>query len=99
MQRTRDERNTGHLESVEGKRRRNIRQLLLRVSRIVNRHVVEGLNARGYANLRSTHTTLLSNIDPADGAERGADRMVWPRGRDGLIAASVDAYVCVGAHP
>lgn len=39
--------------------------MLLRASRIVNRHVVEGLNERGYANLRSTHTTLLSNIDLA----------------------------------
>ena len=40
-------------------------QLLLRASRIVNRHVVEGLRARGYTDLRSTHTTLLSNIDLA----------------------------------
>jgi DNA-binding MarR family transcriptional regulator len=52
-----------------------MRQLLLRSSRIVNRHVVQGLNDRGYTNLRSTHTTLLSNIDLAgstvtDAAER-----------------------------
>jgi hypothetical protein len=46
---------------VEERRRRNIRQLLLRALRIVNRHVVEGLHARGYSDLRSTHTTLLSN--------------------------------------
>ena len=51
--------------TLEEKRRRNMRQLLLQASRIVNRHVVEGLHARGYTDLRSTHTTLLSNIDLA----------------------------------
>jgi DNA-binding MarR family transcriptional regulator len=44
-----------------------MRQLLLRATRIVNRHVVEGLHARGYKNLRSTHTTLLSNMPLAGG--------------------------------
>jgi DNA-binding MarR family transcriptional regulator len=63
------------LASVEESRRRNMRQLLLRASRLVNRNVVDGLQARGYADLRSTHTTLLSNIDLAgstvtDAAER-----------------------------
>src|SRR5712671_3657035 len=63
------------LGTIEEGRRRNMRQLLLRASRIVNRHVVDGLQARGYADLRSTHTTLLSNIDLAgstvtDAAER-----------------------------
>src|SRR5690349_24780575 len=53
------------LGTVEEARRRNMRQLLLRASRSVNRHVVEGLQARGYSGLRSTHTTLLSNIDLA----------------------------------
>jgi DNA-binding MarR family transcriptional regulator len=53
------------LGTIEEGRRRNMRQLLLRAWRIVNRHVVEGLHARGYAELRSTHTTLLSNIDLA----------------------------------
>jgi hypothetical protein len=53
------------LGTIEEGRSRNMRQLLLRASRIVNRHVVEGLHARGYADLRSTHTTLLSNIDLA----------------------------------
>jgi DNA-binding MarR family transcriptional regulator len=53
------------LAAIEDGRRRNMRQLLLRASRIVNRHVVEGLQARGYADLRSTHTALLSNIDLA----------------------------------
>lgn len=50
-------------ETLEERRRRNMRQLLLQASRIVNRHVVEGLHARGYVDLSSTHTTLLSNID------------------------------------
>jgi DNA-binding MarR family transcriptional regulator len=49
--------------ALEERRRKNMRQLLLQASRIVNRHVVEGLHARGYTDLRSTHTTLLSNID------------------------------------
>src|SRR5260221_13459948 len=53
------------LGTVEARRRRNMRQLLLRASRIVKRHVVEGLHARGYTDLRSTHMTLLSNIDLA----------------------------------
>ncbi len=53
------------LGPVEEGRRRNMRQLLLRASRIVNRHVVEGLHTQGYFDLRSTHTTLLSNIDLA----------------------------------
>src|SRR5258705_13224048 len=53
------------LGTIEEGRRRNMRQLLLRASRIVNRNVVEGLHARGYSDLRSTHTTLLSNIDLA----------------------------------
>jgi DNA-binding MarR family transcriptional regulator len=53
------------LAAVEQRRRRNMRQLLLRASRLVNRGVVDGLQARGYADLRSTHTTLLSNIDLA----------------------------------
>jgi DNA-binding MarR family transcriptional regulator len=68
-------RDTRLLAAVEERRRRNMRQLLLRASRLVNRHVVDGLQARGYADLRSTHTTLLSNIDLAgstvtDAAER-----------------------------
>jgi DNA-binding MarR family transcriptional regulator len=75
MQPVRTQKKAEHLEAIEGRRGRNMRQLLLRSSRIVNRHVVKGLNDRGYTNLRSTHTTLLSNIDLAgstvtDAAER-----------------------------
>lgn len=53
------------LATVEARRGRNMRQLLLKASRIVNRHVVRELQLRGYEGLRSTHTTLLSNIDLA----------------------------------
>jgi DNA-binding MarR family transcriptional regulator len=75
MKQAPERRATRLLVAVEERRRRNMRQLLLRASRLVNRHVVEGLHARGYADLRSTHTTLLSNIDLAgstvtDAAER-----------------------------
>ena len=75
MKQAAKQRDTRVLAAVEQSRRRNMRQLLLRASRLVNRHVVDGLQARGYADLRSTHTTLLSNIDLAgstvtDAAER-----------------------------
>lgn len=65
MGKTRGKAGAMPLAAIEQERSRNLRQLLLRASRIVNRHIVEGLHARGYANLRSTHTTLLSNIDLA----------------------------------
>jgi DNA-binding MarR family transcriptional regulator len=55
------------LKRVEQARSRNLRQLLLRASRTVGRHVVEGLHARGYTGLRSTHTALLSNMPLAGG--------------------------------
>ncbi len=41
----------------------NLRQCLLRTSRLVNIAIVEGLHQRGFIKLRSTHTTLLSNLD------------------------------------
>lgn len=43
-------------------RRNNIRQLLLRASRVLNAEIVEELIHRGYT-IRSTHTALLSNLD------------------------------------
>jgi DNA-binding MarR family transcriptional regulator len=43
-------------------RRNNIRQLLLRASRVLNVEIVAELTRRGYA-IRSTHTALLSNLD------------------------------------
>jgi len=79
------------LASVEKGRRRNMRQLLLRASRIVNRHVVEGLHARGYTDLRSTHTTLLSNIDLAGSTVTvAADRAGITKQAMGRLAAELE---------
>jgi len=44
-------------------RSRNLRQLLLHSSRVVNNAIIRDLNQRGYTDLRSTHTALLSNLD------------------------------------
>jgi DNA-binding MarR family transcriptional regulator len=41
----------------------NLRQCLLRASRGVNGIIVERLHQHGFTNLRSTHTTLLSNLE------------------------------------
>jgi len=90
------------LGTVEEARRRNMRQLLLRASRIVNRHVVDGLHARGYADLRSTHTTLLSNIDLAGSTVTvAADRAGITKQAMGRLAAELEAagYVRVQGDP
>src|SRR3984893_16549387 len=84
--------------TIEAGRRRNMRQLLLRASRIVNRHVVEGLHARGYADLRSTHTTLLSNIDLAGSTVTvAADRAGITKQAIGRLASEIEGagYICV----
>src|SRR3954451_19185670 len=79
------------LEAVEEERSRNMRQLLLRASRIVNRHVVEGLHARGYETLRSTHTTLLSNIDLAGSTVTvAADRAGITKQAMGRLASELE---------
>src|SRR3981189_721801 len=78
--------------AVEEERRRNMRQLLLRASRIVNRPVGEGLHARGYADLRSTHTTLLSNIDLAGSTVTvAADRAGITKQAMGRLATELEA--------
>ena len=90
------------LGNIEKGRRKNMRQLLLRASRIVNRHVVEGLNARGYADLRSTHTTLLSNIDLAGSTVTvAADRAGITKQAMGRLAAELEiaGYVRVESDP
>ena len=90
------------LGSLEERRRRNMRQLLLRASRIVNRHVVEGLHARGYADLRSTHTTLLSNINLAGSTvTEAADRAGVTKQAMGRLATELaDAgYITVRSDP
>lgn len=88
--------------TIEKGRRRNLRQLLLRASRIVNRHVVEGLQARGYADLRSTHTTLLSNIDLAGSTVTdAADRAGITKQAMGRLATELEdaGYVRVATDP
>jgi DNA-binding MarR family transcriptional regulator len=88
--------------AVEEGRRKNMRQLLLRASRIVNRHVVEGLHARGYADLRSTHTTLLSNIDLAGSTVTvAADRAGITKQAMGRLAAELEGagYIRVQRDP
>jgi DNA-binding MarR family transcriptional regulator len=90
------------LGTIEEGRRRNMRQLLLRASRIVNRHVVEGLQARGYTDLRSTHTTLLSNMDLAGSTVTvAADRAGITKQAMGRLATELEAagYIRVEADP
>src|ERR1700752_3386547 len=92
--------NQADFSSVEDRRRRNMRQLLLRASRIVNRHVVAGLHARGYADLRSTHTTLLSNIDLAGSTvTTAADRAGITKQAMGRLATELEdaGYIRVRA--
>jgi DNA-binding MarR family transcriptional regulator len=87
---------------VEERRRRNMRQLLLRASRIVNRHVVEGLHERGYSDLRSTHTTLLSNIDLAGSTvTAAAERAGVTKQAMGRLASELEdaGYVRVQSDP
>jgi DNA-binding MarR family transcriptional regulator len=90
------------LGSIEDRRRRNMRQLLLRASRVVNRHVVEGLHARGYPDLRSTHTTLLSNIN-LDGSTvtEAAERAGITKQAMGRLATELEEarYITVRGNP
>jgi DNA-binding MarR family transcriptional regulator len=90
------------LAAIEDGRRRNMRQLLLRASRIVNRHVVEGLQARGYADLRSTHTALLSNIDLAGSTvTAAANRAGITKQAMGRLAVELEAagYIRIQIDP
>jgi DNA-binding MarR family transcriptional regulator len=95
-------RRVDRLASAEEQRRRNMRQQLLRASRIVNRHVVEGLNARGYDNLRSTHTTLLSNIDlTGSSVTAAAERAGISKQAMGRLASELEdaGYIRVRSDP
>jgi DNA-binding MarR family transcriptional regulator len=90
------------LGAIEDRRRRNMRQLLLRASRIVNRHVVEGLHSCGYADLRSTHTTLLSNVDLAGSTvTEAADRAGITKQAMGRLATELEdaGYITVRGNP
>jgi DNA-binding MarR family transcriptional regulator len=87
---------------MEAERSKNMRQLLLRASRIVNRDVVGGLHARGYTDLRSTHTTLLSHID-LDGSTVtvAADRAGITKQAMGRLATELEGagYIRVQSDP
>jgi DNA-binding MarR family transcriptional regulator len=79
-----------------------MRQLLLRAARIVNRHVVEGLQARGYSGLRSTHTTLLSNIDLAGSSvSEAAERAGITKQAMGRLAQDLEdsGYIRIETDP
>lgn len=85
-------RSSNRVSGLEESRRRNLRQLLLRASRAVNRDVVAELRARGYARLRATHTTLLSNIDLAGSSVTdAADRAGITKQAMGRLAAELQA--------
>jgi DNA-binding MarR family transcriptional regulator len=87
---------------AEERRARNLRQLLLRASRIVNRDVVRGLQAHGYAALRATHTTLLSNMDLAGSTvSEVAERAGITKQAMGRLAAQLEAagYIRVTGDP
>ncbi|MEO5757542.1 MAG: MarR family transcriptional regulator [Mesorhizobium sp.] len=90
------------MATVESARSQNMRQLLLRASRLVNRHVVEALRARGYGDLRATHTTLLSNIDLAGSTvTEAADRAGVTKQAMGRLAAELEGagYITVQSNP
>ena len=90
------------LTAAEHGRRGNFRQLLLRSARLVNRHVVEGLHARGYTDLRATHTTLLSNMDLAGSTvTAAADRAGITKQAMGRLASELEGagYIRVEVDP
>ena len=88
--------------ATEEARSWNMRQLLLRASRTVNRHVVEGLHAHGYARLRSTHTALLSNM-PLTGSTvtETAERAGMTKQAMGRLAIELEkaGYISVTGDP
>lgn len=55
------------VSNLSDERAGNLRQRLLKASRHVNIAIVKALNDRGFDNLRSPHTALLSNL-ALDGA-------------------------------
>lgn len=50
-------------ETRQQQRADNLRQHLLRTSRIINTAIVNGLHQDGFTQLKSTHTVLLSHLD------------------------------------
>jgi DNA-binding MarR family transcriptional regulator len=69
---------------------------------MVNRHVVEAVQARGYAELRSNNTTLLSNLPVAGGTvSQVADRAGISKQAMGRLAVELEGlgYLRVTADP
>lgn len=95
-------RSAGAFATAEARRARNLRQLLLRASRIVNRQVVQGLHARGYTDLSATHTTLLSNMDLAGSTVTDvAERAGITKQAMGRLAAQLESagYIRITGDP
>jgi len=81
---------TRGIENLE--RSKNLRQLLLRASRVVHLRILDELNQAGYAELKATHTTLLTNL-PIEGdsisavaRNAGVTKQAMGRIADELIA-------------
>jgi len=51
------------LAALRDERSLNLRQLILRTHRALNRRIAEKLVERGYAEIKPTHITIYSNID------------------------------------
>lgn len=51
------------LADLRDERRLNLRQLILRAHRSLNRRIAEKLVERGYGSIKPTHITVYSNID------------------------------------
>lgn len=58
-------------KEIDRRRARNLRQRLLVASRKINSAIVGELQHRGFGDLKSTHTSLLSNLD-MEGASMSA---------------------------
>lgn len=54
---------TEGLASLLGEREFNLRQVLLRAHRAMNRRIAEKFGERGYAQIRPPHLTVLSNMN------------------------------------
>jgi DNA-binding MarR family transcriptional regulator len=94
--------NTRLRASIEQRRRRNMRQLLLGASRIVQHHVVEAMNVQGYATLRDSHSLLLSGIEFAGStiAEAAQRAGITPQTAAGIaIELETLGYITVKTDP
>ena len=83
-------------------RSRNLRQLLLRASRVVHYQILDELKQAGYSELKATHTTLLTNLSvegnsiSAVAKNAGMTKQAMGRIADDLIAFG---YLKLYNHP